>query len=166
MTDVINGISKEPDEIEYKPIDIETNWLSEDEELTDLSVYAYEITDTTIKEFDLDNIEYLSITTHDSNHNIVNEESEWRMADDWTHAIFSVLSEQEKNEVTEDIVVDETGSESPNNWIDQITNGKFRVGIKGGKVGDRYHVKIKFSTSANRTKILHFPVNIIEVLNI
>lgn len=166
MTDVIEGLTKEPEEIEYKPIDLASNWLAEEEDVEEIYVYAYEVTDITIKEFDLSDVQYLSITTFDEDYEVVDQENEWKMADNWLNAKFSVFSEERSIEVTEDIIVDETGSDNPNRWIDKIDNGKYRVGIKGGEVAEKFHIKIEFSTSANRHKVIHFPVDIIEIKDV
>lgn len=165
MADVISGITKEPDEVKYKGIDL-SNWLETEEELESLYVYAYEVTDATLKGFDLNDVQYIDVKTYDEDHNVQDAQTEWEMADKWDEAKLMVQGSDTDVEITDEIVVDETGSSNPNEWIDQVTDNKFRIGIRAGELGRKYHIMVQFSTSAGRVEKVHFPVEIIEVSDV
>lgn len=160
--DILEGITKEVEEVEYKGIDLR-NWLEEGEDVVSRDVEAYEVYPRTIKEFNSEDIKYIDITTYDADNNVINEESRWEMSDDFTRAIFQIERPSQSADVTEDIIVSEgTGSSDSSYWVQRIDYGRYRVGIKNGEINTTYRVSVTFETEANRTKIVHFPVEIID----
>ena len=162
----IDGFSKEPEEVKYKGIDL-TTWLQDNESVTDWKVEAYEVSPTTFHKFDLEGVSYFDLVTYDDDNNIVDEKTRWEVGDDWENARITIQRPVDVNEVTETIIVgDNIGSDDPNDWVQRVNAGKFRVGIQGGEVGYTYRVSILFETDSGRGEQLHFPVNIIDVVDV
>lgn len=162
--DIIQGITKEPDETKYKGIDLASNWLMEEESVVQAYIYAYEVVSTSLREFNLDDIRYIDIITYDKDYNIVEQVTEWEMSDEWTIAKLTVESPMEVEEVTEEIISGEkVGRDDPNKWFLIPDEGEYRIGITNGEDGRDYHCMFKFETDSGRVEKLHFPVRIRSV---
>jgi len=164
--DILDGITKEVEEVEYKGIDLR-EWLEEEEDVVQRTVSAHEISPQIVKEYDLEDVKYIDITTYDENEEVVHEESRWEMSDESSKARFQIQRPAQATEVTEDIIVSEgIGSDDPKYWVQRMNRGRYRVGVKDGQVGFTYRVTVQFETEANRTKTVHFPVEIIDVTQV
>lgn len=165
-TDTIDGISKEPEEVKFKGIDL-TTWLQDSESVTDWYIEAYEITPETAKSFDLSNVQYLDVITYNEDGEVVNEETRWEMSNEAEIANLTVQRPVNTTEVTESIIVGEHfGTNDPNKWVQRVNEGKYRIGIKNGEVGLNYRISVSFDTDSGRTELIHFPVTIIDVSSI
>lgn len=158
----ISGIEKEPDEVKPKGIDLATNYLETEEDVNEFKIFVYKVVSKTLKQFDLTNVQYITIKTLDSNKDVVQEETEWEMADAWNSVKFLAQSTELAEEVTSDIIVP-TDNDNPNQWVKKVDDGKFKLNIQNGEVGETYHAIFKFTTDAERVEKLHFPITITEV---
>ena len=164
--DILEGITKEVEEVEYKGIDL-TQWLEEKEEVEQYRVEAYRSFPQSAKTFDLSDVSYIDIITYDEEEEVVHNESRWDVSEGSIEAVFEITKLSNDNKVTENIIVGENvGADSPDKWIEKIERGRYRVGVKNGEVGATYRVTLTFETDANRNKRVHFPVNIIDVTNV
>lgn len=163
-TDIISGVEKEPGEVEFKGIDLATSWLESEEEVTDFYVEAYEVVPVTAKQYPLDDIAYMDITTYDENNNEVDPTTRWDISDDWNQINMVVERPTQQSEVTSELILGEhLGYDDPHEWVQRIERGKFRIGVQNGEPGQSYHVMVRFTTDADRVEQIHFPVDVKEV---
>lgn len=163
--DVIEGIEKEPEEIKFKGIDLATNWLEPEEDIESSKVRAYKTTDETIREIDLTEVKYVDINVYDADHELIEGPIEWEMSNSWETIVFLAQGEEDAEEVTDSIIVN-GDSDNPSSGIDRLENGRYKIGLENGVLGERYHIVTKFDTQANRIEWIHFPLEIVEVKNI
>lgn len=162
--DILEGITKEPDETKYKGIDLASNWLMEEENVEQAYIYAYEVVSTSLREFDLDDVKYIDIIAYNSDYEIVDQVTEWEMSEAWNTAKLAVESPEELEEVTEQVVSNrDVGRDDPNKWFLTPDDGFYRIGITDGEDGRDYHCVFRFETDTGREEKIHFPVKVRSV---